>query len=105
MIRVAVLYPNTNETHFDWDYYLTKHVPLAKARYQGKGLLGIQVDEGLGGAAPGQPAPFAAIFSMTFATIEDLQTAVSAHGAEVTADIPNFTNVQPLVQVSRIVVE
>jgi hypothetical protein len=61
------------------------------------------VDEGLGTVAPDQPAPFAAIFTMTFEKMEDLQKGLAAHGAEIMGDIPNFTNVQPHIQIRRVV--
>jgi uncharacterized protein (TIGR02118 family) len=105
MIRVSVLYPKTSDSHFDMNYYLTKHIPRVKARLQGMGLKGTQVDEGLGSAAPGEPAPFAAIGYLTFDKIENVQQAFGTHGAELMGDIPNFTNVQPQVQISSIVSE
>jgi uncharacterized protein (TIGR02118 family) len=102
MIRVAILYPKTESSTFDMAYYLNKHIPLVLARLSSMGLRRIEVDGGLGGAAPGQPAPFAAIGYMTFDTLEDLQGGLATHGAELMGDIPNFTNVQPLIQVSQI---
>jgi hypothetical protein len=35
MIRVTVLFPKTSDSHFDMNYYLTKHVPMTKAKLQG----------------------------------------------------------------------
>ena len=105
MIRVSVLYPKTGESRFDMNYYLTKHVPMVKARLQGMGLRGVQIDEGLGSAVPDQPPPFAVIGHMTFDKVEDLQQGLAAHGAEIMGDIPNFTNVQPQMQISRIAQE
>ena len=35
--------------------------------------------------------------------MQDFQSAVSAHAAEIIADVPNFTNVQPLVQFNECV--
>jgi len=67
------------------------------------GLGRVEVDEGLGTGAPDQPAPFAVIFFMTFEKMEDFQKGMAAHGAELLGDIPNFTNVQPQIQISRVV--
>jgi uncharacterized protein (TIGR02118 family) len=103
MIRVTALYPKTAESHFDMEYYLTKHVPMVKARLQEVGLREIQIDEGLGSAAPDQPPPFAVIGFMIFDKVEDLQHGLALHGAEIMGDIPNFTNVQPQIQVGNIV--
>ena len=104
MIRVTVLFPRTSDSHFDMDYYLSKHVPMTKAKLQGSGIpVEAQVDEGLGTATPGEPAPYAAIGYLLFEKMEDLQNGLTTHGAEIMADIPNFTNVQPQIQIGSIV--
>ena len=106
MIRVTALYPKTSDSHFDMDYYLNKHVPMVVSKFQSLGFpIQIQVDNGLGGGVPGEPAPYATIGYMLFEDIEHLQQGMAAHGAEIMGDIPNFTNVQPTVQVSNIVRE
>ena len=104
MIRVTALYPRTGDSHFDMDYYLNKHVPMVRGKFQGMGFpIQIQVDDGLGSAVPGEPAPYAVIGYMLFEHIDHLQQGMAAHGAEIMGDIPNFTNVQPVTQVSNIV--
>jgi len=104
MIRVTTLFPKTSDSHFDMDYYLTKHVPMTTSRLQSLGFsVEAQVDEGLGTVTPGEPAPYAAIGYLLFEKIEDLQNGLAAHGAEIMADIPNFTNVQPQIQIGNIV--
>jgi uncharacterized protein (TIGR02118 family) len=104
VIRVTVLFPKTSDSHFDMNYYLTKHVPMTKAKLQGLGLsVEAQVDEGLGSITPGEPAPDAAIGYLTFEKIEDLQNGLSTHGTEIMGDIPNFANVQPTIQIGHIV--
>jgi len=104
MIRVTALWPKTNDSHFDMDYYLSKHVPMTKAKFQSLGIpVETEVDEGLGGLTPGEPAPYAAIGYLLFENLEDLQKGLATHGAEIMADIPNFTNVQPQIQVGSIV--
>jgi hypothetical protein len=35
--------------------------------------------------------------------MEDLQKGLAAHAAEILADVPNFTNVQPQIQIGRVV--
>ena len=104
MIRVTVLFPKTSDSHFDMDYYLNKHVPMTKSRLQSLGFpVESAVDEGLGSIVPGEPAPYAAIGYLLFEKMEDLQNGLTTHGAEILADIPNFTNVQPQIQIGNIV--
>ena len=102
MIRVSVLYPKSDNSHFDLDYYLTKHIPMTKELLTPTGIVRIEVDEGLAGFPPDQPATYHAIGYLVFEKIEDLQNGMAAQGAAILGDIPNYTNVQPIVQVNRI---
>ena len=104
MIRVTVLFPKTSDSHFDMDYYLSKHVPMTTSKLQSLGIpVKTEVDEGLGTIMPGEPAPYAAIGYLLFENMEDLQKGLATHGAEIMGDIPNFTNVQPQIQIGSIV--
>jgi uncharacterized protein (TIGR02118 family) len=102
MIRLSLLYPQTAESHFSMDYYINKHIPLVIAKLKHMGLRRIHIEEGVGNAIPSMPAPFAAIGYLTFTSVDDLQRGLSKHGPEIMEDIHNFTNVQPLIQISRI---
>ena len=73
MVRLTVMYPKTADSTFDLDYYLTKHMPLARERLSTSGLTATHIDEGLGGGAPGEPAPYAVICTFTFETILRVQ--------------------------------
>jgi hypothetical protein len=66
------------------------------------GLVRIEVDEGLTGFPPDQPALYHTIGYLVFEKIEDLQNGLAAHGAEIMGDIPNYTNVQPQIHINRI---
>lgn len=104
MIRLTALWPRTNDSHFDMEYYLTKHVPLTKALLESAGLtVVLEVDQGLGSMTPGEPPAYAAIGTMLFETMEDLQNGLTAHAAEILADVPNFTDVQPVIQIGSVV--
>ena len=103
MIRVSVLYPHGPDKKFDWDYYINKHMVTADQQLGPFGLVRSEVDRGVGSAEPGAPAPFVAIAHLYFNSMEDFQKAFSAHGAEAMADIPNFTDIQPQIQISDIV--
>lgn len=101
MIKVSIFYPGAPASHFDVDYYLGTHMPLA-CRLLAPVLEGVSVDIGLSGAAPDQPAPFAAICEFTCESAQAFGDALAPHQAELMADIPNYTDIQPIIQMSQI---
>ena len=103
MVRISVQYPSGDGKKFDLDYYVTKHMRLVQQRLGGLGLLRWEVDKGLAGGAPGAPAPFACIGHLYFNTVDAFQAAMKAHGKELVADVPNFTNIQPQFQISEVI--
>jgi uncharacterized protein (TIGR02118 family) len=66
------------------------------------GCTQVAVEQGLAGAAPGTPAPFIAMGHLYFDSLETLQTAFETHAAEIMADIPNYTDIAPVMQISEI---
>jgi uncharacterized protein (TIGR02118 family) len=101
MIKVSVLYPSGVDNTFDMDYYLNRHVPLVLAKL-GQPCKGVAVEQGLGGMPPGSPPAFSAMGHLYFDSVEAFQTAFGPHADELMGDIPNFTNVQPTIQVSEV---
>lgn len=102
MISLTVLYPRTADSHFDMDYYLNTHTPLVKDRLTAAGLTGVDLRAGMAGGAPDTPPAYAMICNLSFNTVEELQSALATHGPELIGDIPNFTNVQPAMQISQV---
>jgi uncharacterized protein (TIGR02118 family) len=103
MIRVSVLYANEAGKKFDAEYYKSTHMKLAGERLKSFGLLRYEVDKGLAGGAPGAAAPFIGSCHFYFNSVEEFQKGMGAHGQELMADIPNYTNIQPTIQISEIV--
>lgn len=101
MIKVSVLYPNGDGSRFDMDYYCTRHMPMVQEKL-GAACKGIAVEEGLGGAEPGAPATYVAMGHMLFDTLESFQAAFGPHAATFMGDIPNYTNIPPVVQISSV---
>ena len=100
MIRVSVVYPSAPEAKFDWQYYMDKHIPAVK-KLTPLGLVSVQVDKGIASAQPGAPAPFLCIAHLHFSNMNDMQKCMAGSG-ELMADVPNFTNIQPQIQISEI---
>ena len=102
MVKVAILYPGGEGKKFDMDYYVNKHFPLLRTLC-GDALKATAIDKGLAGGAPGAPIPFLAIGYLYFDTLEAYQNAMKASVDKIRADIPNYTNIQPVIQVSEVV--
>jgi len=104
MIKVSVMYSNKPGARFDWAYYLDKHMPMVKAR-MGLALKFYAVDKSLGGGSPGDPATYLAIVHLHCDSVDDFQRGFGPHAEEIMADIPNYTDQTPVVQISEVVVE
>jgi len=101
MIKVTVLYPNSSGSRFDIGYYCEKHMPMVR-KLVGSALKGMAVEHGIGGMAPGSPAPYAAMGHLVFDSVEAFQKAFGPHTQKILADVPNYTNIQPVVQIGEV---
>lgn len=101
MIKVSVLYPNQQGSKFDLDYYLQKHMPMVE-RNLGSALRGVTVERGVSGGLPGSRPPYAVICHLAFDSVDAFFAAFEAHAEEVMGDIPNYTNIEPIVQISEV---
>jgi len=102
MIKVSVMYPNGPGVRFDHDYYRDKHMPMLKSR-MGESLRFYTVDKGLAGAAPGEPAPYVGMCHLFCDSVEAFQAGFGPHAQEIMADIPNYTDQSPVIQISEVV--
>lgn len=102
MIRVSAIYPYSEGARFDMDYYANKHTPMVGGLL-GDALKGVGVQKGLGGAEPGSPPPFTAIGHMDFESLETFQTAFGPNVEAIMADVPNYTDTEPILQISELV--
>ena len=101
MIKVSVMYPNASDARFDMTYYLDRHMPMVRD-LMGDVLKGINVEQGLAGGQPGAPAPYVALGHLFFESVDAFQAAFAEHSGAILADIPNYTNTQPTVQISQV---
>ena len=104
MFRVVLLYPKSDDSHFDTDYYLSNHIPRIREIFKDLGLVKIEVDVGIASATPGQPPPYASISYFTFQNLEGFQSGMASQGGWIMGDIINYTNVQPQIQINQVVV-
>lgn len=101
MIKVSVLYPNSDGVRFDMQYYLERHLPMCREML-GAACRSIAVDHGVGGAMPGSPATYVVMAHMLFDSVAAYQAAFAPHVKAIIADLPNYTDVKPVVQVSEV---
>ena len=99
MIRVSVFYPNSDGAKFDMAYYTSKHMPMAKALM--KSCKAIGADLGLAGPGGAKPT-YIAIGHLFFDSVEEFEKGFAQHANEIVADVPNYTNVRPIIQINEI---
>ena len=96
MISVSILYPKSEDSTFDMDYYTSSHMPMfAEAlgeACQGWGVSAIHGDD---------------YHCLAWALVESMEAfgaAMQANGGPVMADVPNYTNTQPVLMTGDVVV-
>ena len=103
MIKVSILYPNGEDKSFDMDYYCNKHVPMVGGLL-GDSVKGATVEKGLGGGAPDSPGTFAAMGNLYFNSMEEFESSFGPNTDIIMADLPNFTNIEPTIQISEVMI-
>ena len=101
MIKVTVMYPNTEGSRFDMAYYCNTHIPMVQKKL-GTALKGVAVEQGMAGEEPGSPPPYLALGHLLFESVEAFQTSFAPHAQVIMGDIPNYTNTQPAIQISEV---
>ena len=65
-------------------------------------MVSCEFDKGVSDPAGGK-APYLAIAHIKFPSADALQKALAKHGAEILGDIPNYTRIEPVMQVNEVV--
>jgi uncharacterized protein (TIGR02118 family) len=99
MIKTSVFYPGGG-ADLDMDYYMNNHIPLCRKRLEPYGLVRIEVDKGLD--TPEGPAPYLVVAHLVFESAEQMQKGLEAHDPELSADVKNYTEIQPFFQISEV---
>lgn len=101
MYCISVAYPRKDGAKFDFSYYAKKHIPMM-AGFLGKNVVKTEIRKGV--ASPdGSPAPFTCMANIWIKSVEEFQATLAKHGAEIMRDIPNYTTIQPILQVDEVV--
>jgi uncharacterized protein (TIGR02118 family) len=96
MHKLSVMYPAGDGSTFDMEYYRTKHKEVCFQSLDG--LERMEIDEGLDGQ------PYHAVAHLYFASLDAFQASMgNPKAGDAAADVANFTNVTPVMQLSTVV--
>src|SRR4051794_10849723 len=102
MVKISILYPNRTGARFDIPYYLNTHMPMSiKLLSTHPGFKGVSVERGLVGAVPGTPPAYIAMCHFLFDSLEGFMAAFGPHATALQGDMPNYTDIEPIIQVSE----
>ncbi len=101
MIKVSVFYAGGDGKHFDMEYYCKKHMALV-LHLCAPAIKSAAVEQGVSGAQPGTAPLFVAMGHLYFDSVEAYNASIGPHLNEILSDIPNYTNIQPTIQVSEV---
>ncbi|MDO9053072.1 MAG: EthD family reductase [Gallionella sp.] len=105
MIKISILYPNNNGARFDLRYYIDKHMPMSiELLGAHAGFRGVSVEHGLGGGIPGAEAAYVAMCHYQFDSVENFMAAFMPHAAVLQGDMPNYTDIEPVIQVNEVLI-
>ena len=91
MIKVSVMYPKGDDTTFDIEYYKTTHMDIVERTMKPSK---IEIDSG-------NDRPYVAIDPLYFDSPEALAAGMGGC-EEAMADLANFTNAAPAMQMSEV---
>ena len=103
MVKISILYPNNKGARFDMGYYIDTHMPLAIGLLSAhSGFKVVSVERALGGAMPGTDAAYVVMCHYLFDLTEDFIAAFMLNAAVLEGDMPNFTDIAPIIQISEV---
>jgi uncharacterized protein (TIGR02118 family) len=95
---VTVLYPRESGGHFDADYYLKTHMPLAQKHWSPYGLTSYKVTKF------GDDAPYVYGVSLDFESMEGIQKALASDKTkEIMDDVVNYSNLKPTIVAGEVI--
>ena len=95
---LTILYPNSEGAFFDFDYYLQKHIPLSEEINGAK----FEIHRGVA-SVEGGPSPFVCIARLPVPSVEEFIQTITTRGQVLLDDMPNYTNIQPILQFDEVV--
>jgi len=100
-VSVQVIYPVSEGTTFDYDYYVDKHMKLVDET-MGPHIRSTVVTKGLAGGGPDAPPAFHAVATFVFDD-EAAMGAALANAAPLNDDLANFTDSEPAFLIGEVI--
>jgi uncharacterized protein (TIGR02118 family) len=98
------MYP-ANKGKLDLDYYIGTYMPMSIELMRSHlGFIGVSVERGLAGGAPGTEPTYVAMCHFLFDSMENFTTAFNSHEAVLQGDMPNYTDIEPVIKVSEVAI-
>lgn len=103
MVKISILYPNNEGVRFDFDYYLNVHMPQSIGILsRSPGFRSVSVEQGVSGGYPDTAPRYIAMCHFEFDTFDAFLEAFMPHAEALQGDMPNYTDVEPVIQVNEI---
>lgn len=101
MFKVMILYLNGDDKTFNMDYYEKTHMPMV-AGFIGSNLYFYEIDRGISGRTPTDKVPYLAIGYFYIKDVGEYNKAIGQNRDAILADFKNYTNIQPVIQISEV---
>jgi uncharacterized protein (TIGR02118 family) len=98
---MTIVYENGEGVTFDFDYYANTQMPLIMSRY-GSSISRFELRRGQR-MADGSPPKYIATVSIWIADPAAFDAAAAQYQAQISANVPKFTNARPIAQRDGIV--
>jgi len=106
MVKVSVLYPYQADSRFDFEYYTDNHISHSIELLSAHpGFKGAMIERGMGGGVPGSPPIYIAMSHFQFESMDAFTEAFMPHAQQIQDDVPNFTNINPILQFNKVLLE
>ncbi len=102
-IKVSIFYPEGKDKTFDMDYYIHKHIPMVLGLIGDDVKLGA-IEKGISGNKSDTSPAYKMMSHLYFDSMDAFERSFRPNEEEIMKDMANYTNIEPVVQVSEVVV-
>lgn len=102
MVRVGIPHPNKPVGRFDHECYARTHMKLVGERLRSLGLVSIEACRVASADDKAGTSAYTAMAHLAFRSEAALRASFAKHLEEMSADVSNYTNIEPLMMVTEI---